>query len=674
MRVVIRFLWIISGVLVVCWPALLWALPAAILPSATPTSITGAAEVFRDVGGQRTFAAVLQQSSTGFVPLTGNASFGFTTDAIWLRFRVTNRHPHWLVVQPSFLDEVSLFVPTGNGHYAEHRQGDHVPLSQRPFPFRAAVFALPVSDAPVTYYLRIASSSSLPISAMLYIPEAYLDQLNQEQVFFGFLFGMVVLAMGFSLLCLLWMPRPIYRLTLQYLAWFLLYQLSVEGFDQLWLYPQHPAYADKVLVASMGMLFSTMTRLYQVFFRVDAYWPRFSRIYALLWRGQSLFSLLVLLGMDIRWVSPSLQIFSGGVFVLSLWLIVQAIRRNYPHASLFLWIHATPAFALVLTAFRTFGWLPFNGLTAHPTALVSPLQVALLGVLMVLSVRDVERENREAQTQALRLAYQLEEDLENTIAVRTQALTEEITQHQRTALALHEAKEHAERMLVIEQTRQQQQQQFIHMIAHELRTPLAIIEAAVRMIEVLTEKVMPELASRFSKIQRAMRRLTSVIDNSLADGRLSAGKLTPQLASVLLSDFIQGIRQQIVVPDGITLTFMLVPADLVLQVDAFLLRLALLNLIDNAIKYSPNGGEVRVSIMQQATYVTCVVEDQGRGIPANALAHLFTKFYRVQAHEKIPGVGLGLYLVQQVAQLHGGSVHVDSQEGVGSRFTLQILG
>ena len=657
-------------------PLCTWATPLAVIsPTSTPHSILANAEILRDVGGKLDFPHVLAlaQQPGKFTRTVGSASFGFTRDAIWLRFQVKATQPHWLVVQPSFLDQVSLFVPNATGQYVEQRQGDHIPFSQRVLPLRTYAFPLVTRDQAITYYLRVSSSSSIPMSAMIYTPERYYSDLNQEQLFFGFLFGMIGLAMSFAVLCLVWLPLPVYRVTLQYLFWFLVYQLSVEGFDQQWFYPETPWYADRVLVFSMAMLFAVGTQFTQIFLGLAQNSPRLNHWYTVLYRIQWGFAGLVLIGADIRWISPALQLFSMGIFLLSLSLILRAIKWRYPHSKLLFWIHVTPYLTLLLTAARTFGFLPFNALTAHPTALVASVHIALLNLLIVLTVRDGERANRDAQTRALTLAYQLEVDLENTIASRTEALTHEIEQHHRTALALREAKENAERMLAVEQTRQQQQQQFIHMIAHELRTPLAIIEAAVRMIEVLTEKAMPDLAPRFSKIRRAMRRLTGVIDNSLADGRLAAGKLTPQLSVIVMTEFLHNLRQQLVLPENITLEIELIPTDIQLQADAFLLRLALLNLLDNAIKYSPDGGNVRVHISQDERFVCCQVEDQGRGIPASALAHLFTKFYRVQAHEKIPGVGLGLYLVQQVAQLHGGDITVRSQEGMGSGFILRIL-
>jgi signal transduction histidine kinase len=96
------------------------------------------------------------------------------------------------------------------------------------------------------------------------------------------------------------------------------------------------------------------------------------------------------------------------------------------------------------------------------------------------------------------------------------------------------------------------------------------------------------------------------------------------------------------------------------------------NLVQNALKYSPDGGEVAVTVGCDGEQVAVRVRDQGMGIPANALPHLFERFYRV-AHRTtaaLPGTGLGLAIVHEIVTLHGGTIGVESTEGVGSTFTV----
>jgi signal transduction histidine kinase len=98
------------------------------------------------------------------------------------------------------------------------------------------------------------------------------------------------------------------------------------------------------------------------------------------------------------------------------------------------------------------------------------------------------------------------------------------------------------------------------------------------------------------------------------------------------------------------------------------------NLIQNAIKYSPSGGRVTVQVERQAANACIRVSDQGIGIPAAALPQLFRRFYRAPNADSqhISGMGIGLYVVKEIVELHGGTVEVASQESQGSTFTISL--
>jgi signal transduction histidine kinase len=106
--------------------------------------------------------------------------------------------------------------------------------------------------------------------------------------------------------------------------------------------------------------------------------------------------------------------------------------------------------------------------------------------------------------------------------------------------------------------------------------------------------------------------------------------------------------------------------------DALRLEQVLQNLIQNAIKYSPAGGPVTVRVEQQGETVRVAVADQGVGIPQEALPRLFQRYYRAANVDAggIKGLGIGLYVVKEIVTLHGGTVTVDSAEGLGSNFTI----
>jgi signal transduction histidine kinase len=113
---------------------------------------------------------------------------------------------------------------------------------------------------------------------------------------------------------------------------------------------------------------------------------------------------------------------------------------------------------------------------------------------------------------------------------------------------------------------------------------------------------------------------------------------------------------------------------LLVQGDELRLEQVVHNLIGNAVKYSPAGGLVRLTLQQRGEQVSLAVTDHGMGISAAALPHLFDRFYRAPnaADHAISGLGIGLYVVHEIVVLHGGTVTVTSEEGVGSTFTVVL--
>jgi len=119
-------------------------------------------------------------------------------------------------------------------------------------------------------------------------------------------------------------------------------------------------------------------------------------------------------------------------------------------------------------------------------------------------------------------------------------------------------------------------------------------------------------------------------------------------------------------------TFAIEGPDVELMGDPDMLARALVNLVENAVKYSPEGGRVIIRLRPEADALRIEVEDTGPGIESKYLAHLFEPFYRGPTTGKVSGTGLGLYVVKRIVEAHGGRVEVQSEPGHGSIFTLVL--
>jgi two-component system, sensor histidine kinase ChiS len=243
----------------------------------------------------------------------------------------------------------------------------------------------------------------------------------------------------------------------------------------------------------------------------------------------------------------------------------------------------------------------------------------------------------------------------------------DITARKRLELELQRAKEDADRAA-------QAKSDFIANVTHELRTPLTLILGPLG--RVLADPALGE-ASRLSleSVRRNGFRLYNLVNDVLDFSRAQAERLIahpePLELVRVVQDLVLDVQPQAELGQlGLDVDTAFERLDVLL--DPKLLERMLLNLIGNAIKFTPAGGRVRVSIATRENALRLAVKDSGIGIPKAALGTLFEKFGRVDnsTTRRQEGTGLGLALVQLCARAHGGSVEVESEEGKGSEFSL----
>ncbi|GAB4444194.1 MAG: ATP-binding protein [Anaerolineae bacterium] len=217
---------------------------------------------------------------------------------------------------------------------------------------------------------------------------------------------------------------------------------------------------------------------------------------------------------------------------------------------------------------------------------------------------------------------------------------------------------------------------FISVISHELKTPVSLIKGYASTLRREDAAWDPAtIQASLQVIEEEADRLTELIENLLEASRLQSGSFKlercdvrlDQLAERVAVDFRTQTAQH-------TLTVDFPPDFPVVQGDERRLRNVLDNLVSNAIKYSPGGGEVRIWGQARPDEVLVGVSDQGVGLPHDELDRVFERFYRVN-HDitrKTKGTGLGLYLAQAIVEAHGGRIWVESTPGHGATFTFAL--
>lgn len=218
-------------------------------------------------------------------------------------------------------------------------------------------------------------------------------------------------------------------------------------------------------------------------------------------------------------------------------------------------------------------------------------------------------------------------------------------------------------------------QRFIADASHELRTPLTIMRGEMESIVDRTAGT-PELQARAATVLEEVVRLARIVEGLFAAARLDAGEGRHERAVFDLAELTTSTTEQMCLlaeDKGIAITCT-APVPVLVEGDRARLKQVVVNLLDNAIKYTPEGGRVALNVQEIDGRACLEVADNGIGIPSDAQAHIFERFFRVdQARSRDKGgAGLGLSIVKAICTAHGGHVEVHSLPGGGSRFRVQL--
>lgn len=303
---------------------------------------------------------------------------------------------------------------------------------------------------------------------------------------------------------------------------------------------------------------------------------------------------------------------------------------------------------------------------------VTAAGLSVIAFIIDISVRKekeaADEAHREEITRVNALIRRLNDELEVKVAERTAQL-------QHTLRQLQASRDELRLSLEKEKELNDLKSRFVSMASHEFRTPLSTILSSASLIG--KYRLAGDQAKRDKHVQRikaAVNNLAGILGEFLSIGRIEDGMLSarfsvfdlPQLLSDVcdqMNDIKRADQQISYAHEGAALV----------RLDPELLRNILINLVSNAIKFSPGGGRIGVeSRLDAAGELAIWVRDEGLGIPAADQTHLFDRFFRGGNVVNIQGTGLGLYIVARYAELMGGSVSVRSVLGKGTEFTLRF--
>jgi signal transduction histidine kinase len=224
-----------------------------------------------------------------------------------------------------------------------------------------------------------------------------------------------------------------------------------------------------------------------------------------------------------------------------------------------------------------------------------------------------------------------------------------------------------------------QKSEFMSIIAHQMRTPLSAIKWTLNMM--VKNELGPLTVDQVNFLKKAdesNEHMIGLVEDMLLADRLETGRsdinLTETNLDEIISDVLYDLTSKIKLHDTQVHRTQCDPAVCTVKADKEKMRAVIQNLLENAVKYTTQGGSVTVQVYDKDEYIYVSVKDSGIGIPKDQQAYIFGKFYRARnaARVEANGSGLGLFIAKNIIERHGGTITCSSEEGKGTTFTFSI--
>ena len=295
-------------------------------------------------------------------------------------------------------------------------------------------------------------------------------------------------------------------------------------------------------------------------------------------------------------------------------------------------------------------------------------EILHIGVNQSLEMNDLDMVNLDGRQIPIDLRA-CAIDYENKVAVYF--LFRDITESRRAQEEILEANRKLQEL-------DQLKTDFINNVSHELRTPISTIQFAEASLKnILKDTPDKNIPKLLGFIRDDGKRLRDLIEQLLQFSRLDAGQLKLNIQHTDLSHLLAQVQTEVallVQAKNQTLAVSPARSSFALEGDSEQLHRVLVNVVNNAIKYTPKDGKIQIDLSQTNGQFTIQVSDTGIGIPSKDLSHIFDKFYRTNQDAVLnePGTGLGLTIVKGIVEAHGGQILVESEEGSGTTFVIHL--
>lgn len=597
---------------------------------------------YEDAGGELSLAQLVALPASAMTSNDRPLSKGYTRSVFWLRATIPAAAfadgELWLKLSPNYVDHVAVHwrASAPDAPWNRRDLGERDGAATRDVDYRFAVLRLapPPAGQDLELAMRVRTTSALIAEPTLWTPAAFTSHAAHDTTFWSFYLGLGALSSALALLLAIGLRTRLLWSVMPFSLAFLLVA-CIQGFvgwsPHAWrMELQHYLTGTLTLLGHPALAWMCIEAL-----DLRRHFPRAYR--ALLASLVVGIVLPVSIPLDLYGEAVRIMVVVGLANALLLAGVAMRLWRRNVLEPLNLAFGILPLFYIasgLLAILITTATIRYDA-QAYTLWQHSMMAIMMSTMLLVMAL-GVHRIRQERRTQRER--EQLARDL---------AQERETSFHQR---------------------------QFLAMVSHEFRTPLAVIAGTLDNLRTVTPDV-ASIRQRHDKIQRAVQSLVRLTEDCLADARLSAGslRLEPQP-----TDLVKLVREaasqlEVAAQHRFVLSVNVPGTGLPFIGDPTLLRIAISNVLNNAAKYA-RGGDIRVDVRAREAYWIVGIEDRGPGIPAAQAGQVFER-YRQGRRTGDPdrgGYGLGLFVAREIARVHGGDLRLAANTPGGCRFEFQF--
>jgi signal transduction histidine kinase/CheY-like chemotaxis protein len=576
-------------------------------------------------------------------------SFGYSGAAYWFSVELDNRDAQvlqrLLVFEPTWLDNVRVTLTRPDGTQQTFQGGDTLPFNVRAVPHRNINFLLDLPPGVSRLLVRTQTRDPYVVGMTLWQRGAFFATDSRESVYVGVIYGAVGAMLLFNLFLFFSVREKIYAAYVAYVAAFVIGHLTYNGhlFPLLW--PDSPVWGN--WAHSVFIYAYSITGLYFsiLFLELRQRQPRVHR-----W-AQGLLALVLASCMLTALFGYGPHVISSIVWVIVytpviLALGVLSLRRGNRAARFFLTASTAGFLGALVTASTVSGLLPYSFATFHAIDVGILIDTVLLSLALADRLRLARAETEQAKGRLLETERAYSRELEATVAQRTQEL--------RQANATKD--------------------KFFAIVAHDLRSPIGSL-AVLFNEAIATPK---DLTADLLEIIRASTRSTcGFLEELLTWARVQRGEVDSHPVALDASEVLHEMQALFATQAKAKRVQLALDgqAPCWLMADPAMLRTVVRNLVNNALKFTPQGGVVRARLQAGAERCTLSVIDTGVGMDEDTVRNLFrldAKHASTPGTRNETGTGLGLVLCKEFVGLMGGSLGVQSAKGQGSTFWFDL--